>query len=200
MDAQVQARDNGGPDFRLPTLVRSIMAENRAMLLRRWRLAKNGLLDSKLITRWFPEQKPLLDILGATEEEEQVVRMADCTTALFTVTLPPLTPGVFTLPHTASELEKANADEIFMALLVRVNGLHLSTQQAIVDFCLSHREANRMGRFGPHELRALACDPMMHTYPIAADAYFIAAATKDMTQAERTVLATVSRRARPSIR
>lgn len=188
-------------DFRKPTLLRSVMSENRMMLMRRWRLAQGGLLDDeKTITRWFPGQRNLLEMLEAVSEQE-VEQMAECTTPLFAVTLPAgIYPGVFQARTPDNELEIQSEDEIFLSLSVRLDSLRLSTSQAAMIFGLTNSEVNRISRFGPHELRALARDPMMHVYPVTSDNYFVAAATRTMTEAEKTVLATVSRRSRDSIR
>lgn len=188
-------------DFRKPTLLRSVMSENRMMLMRRWRLAQGGLLDDeKTITRWFPGQRNLLEMLEAVSEQE-VEQMAECTAPLFAVTLPAgIYPGVFQARTPDNELEIQSEDEIFLSLSVRLDSLRLSTSQAAMIFGLTNSEVNRLSRFGPHELRALARDPMMHVYPVTSDNYFVAAATRTMTEAEKTVLATVSRRSRDSIR
>lgn len=193
MDVTVEKVDS--VDFRRPTLQRSVLSENRALLLRRWKLVKAGLLDdSKAIDRWFPGQRDLLELL-AVADEAHVLDMAACTIPLFSVTLPiGLEPGLFLSKHAETELEAENFEEIFLALSVRLDALRLATPQAAVIFGLTNQEVTRTSRFGPHELHALAKDPMMHMYQVAGDSYFTSVMTKQMTESEKTMLATVSRR------
>lgn len=182
-------------DFRRPTLLRSVMAENKSLLLRRWRLVQAGLLDdSKAVDRWFPGQRNLLEYLSVADEAD-VIAMSGCTIPLFSVTLPVgVAPGPFRAKRADNDFEAASFDEIFLALSVRLDCMRLSTAQAAMIFGLSNQEVNRASQFGPHELHALARDPMMHVFQVAGDSYFTSVMSREMTESEKTMLATVSRR------
>ena len=74
-------------DWRLPNYTRSILAENHKALFRRWKIARSTeLFDPRVLSRWFPGQRGLLDLLAVLSEEE-VLRVADTKAPLFTMTL-----------------------------------------------------------------------------------------------------------------
>lgn len=182
----------------LPTSSRSVRLENRAALLRRWRLARAGLLSQpRAVARWFPGQRRLLELLEVLEEVD-VERVADCATPLFGLPL-----GCTELRlDPASEyscqepLEQEAAQECFLALSGRLDAIRTSLQQACILFAMAPAEASWLSRHCPHELKVLARDPSMLLNPVASHEFFIAAAHPDsqLSGAERTVLSAVSRR------
>ena len=182
----------------LPTSSRTVWLENRWALLRRWRLVRAGLLsDARLVTRWFPGQRPLLDLLEVLDEAD-VERIADCGTPLFGL---PLRCTDFSLEACAAfscleGIEQESVQESFLALSGRLDAVRTSLQQACVLFGMTHAEASWLSRYCPQELHLLARDPAMVLTPIASYEYYVAAAHADsqLSSSERTVLSAVSRR------
>ena len=118
----------------LPTSSRSVRLENRSALLRRWRLAQAGLLSQpRAMARWFPSQRPLLELLAVLEETD-VERVADCATPLFGLPLRcielRLDPG--SEYPCLEPLEQEAADECFLALGGRLDAIRTSLQQACI--------------------------------------------------------------------
>ncbi len=182
----------------LPTADRSVRLENRSALLRRWSLLRSGALDDpRLLNRWFPGQRDLLDVLHALTREE-VEQLADCGTPLFGLQF---RCTDFSLDACATytitdSLELQSVQESFLALSARLDAVRTSMQQACLIFNLAHSEAGWLQRYCPQELQLLARDPSMVLTSLASAEYFIAAATRTMTSGERTVLGSVSRRSR----
>lgn len=184
----------------LPTADRSVRMENRSALLRRWRLLQAGALDdTRVVNRWFPGQRDLLDVLDVLSQDE-VEQLADCGTPLFGLQL---RCADFDLNACASysikeALEVDSVQESFLALSARLDSVRTSVQQACLIFNLSNSEANWLQKFCPQELQLLSRDPSMVLTTAVSKDYFIAAATRSMTAVEKTVLSSVSRRGRPA--
>lgn len=185
----------------LPTSARSIRFENSSLLKRRWRLMQSGVLDDpKVINRLFPGQRALLAILDVLSEEE-VDAMADCGTPLFGFQLRcteyslqacanyPLRDGI--------DIESAS--ESFLALAARLDAIRISVQQACLVFNLTVNEASWLSRFCPQELHLLARDPSMVLTPVASTEFFMASSIRSLTNVERTVLGSTSRRNRAAV-
>ena len=184
----------------LPTLTRSVLAENRAALERRWEVARNTDLDSRALNRWYPGQRQLLDLLAVLDSEE-LLRLADCGTPLFHVQLraghiQPETCAGITLTQ-ATEI--AAAEEAFLALSARLDAVRTALAQACVLYDLKGNEAAWISRFCPHELRMIAKDQSMVLKQSASYEYFAAAASRlGLKRHERTLLAAISRNKRSS--
>lgn len=177
---------------------RSVLIENRSALLRRWKLAQDGVLnDPRQVNRWFPGQRNLLELLEALDEE-QVVRIADCGTPLFGLQLrcTDFVLGAYgSTAVTPDRFEQESVHETFMALSARLDAVRTCNQTACVNFGLNHSEAGWLTNFCPPELMQLARDPSLVLYANSSYEYFISAAYKPgMDQCERTMLATMSRR------
>lgn len=182
--------------FRLSTEDRSVRAENASLLMRRWHLARAGMpSDPAVMDRWFPLQRGLFDLLAVMTEEE-VQKVCDCGIPLFGVPrVAHINPSDYIGAAAGSQWEECNSEEVYMALTCRLDGLRTDRTNAAVVFDIMAAEAAAIARLSPFELRAVAKNPMMVMQPAASDQYFIAAATHDFTPAQRTVLATKSRRA-----
>lgn len=181
---------------KLPTSSRSVRHENRSALLRRWRLKQAGALeDPRLVNRWFPGQRDLLEMLDVLSLEE-VERIADCGAPLFTV---PLRCTDFSLEACASysltdAFEQECVEESFLALSARLDSVRTCMQQGCLIFSLTYTEAAWLSSFCPQELHLLARDPSMVLTPAASSEYFIAAAARSLSTVERTLLGSVSNR------
>lgn len=184
---------------KLPTLSRSVRHENRSALLRRWRLKQDGRLeDPRVVNRWFPGQRGLLELLDVLSLEE-VERLADCGAPLFAV---PLRCTEFSLGACASysltdAFEQECVEESFLALSARLDSVRTCMQQGCLIFNLTYAEAAWLSSFCPQELHLLARDPSMVLTAAASSEYFIAAATRSLTTVERTLLGSVSNRHAP---
>lgn len=180
----------------MPTADRSVRMENRTALLRRWRLVRSGALDDpRLVNRWFPGQRDLLDLLDVLGQEE-VEQLADCGTPLFG---PQLRCTEYNLEACASYsiangLEADSVQESFLALSARLDSVRTSLQQACLIFNLATSEANWLQKYCPQELQLLSRDPSMVLTMAVSKDYFTAAATRSLTAVEKTVLSSVSRR------
>ncbi|TWO71471.1 hypothetical protein FN976_11180 [Caenimonas sedimenti] len=181
----------------LSTPDRSVQLENRSALIRRWRLVKKGLLDDpRLINRWFPGQRELLELLDVLDQEE-VELAADCKTPLFGLNV---RCTEFNLDACANysisdELESASVQESALSLGARLDMVRTSVQQACQVFDLSFAEANWLQRFCPYEINLLARDPSMVVACMVREEYFVAATTRSLSTVDRTVLARLTRRA-----
>lgn len=177
------------------TIDRSIRAENKALLLRRWHMAKFAVHENvKTVDRWFAGQRNMLEML-ALVDEARVLYMADCGTPLFSVQVP-CSFEIMEFPKQQSrdDLEQDGRDEIFMALATRLDALRSTCAQACMLYNLTPLDAQHLMRHGPHELRTMATDPVTKILPAVSDAYYLATANRIMTDAEKTVFASVSRR------
>lgn len=178
----------------LPTH-RAVMFENRTALIRRWRLVRSGALsDPRLVSRWFPRQRELLELLDCLEEEE-VLRAANVAQPLFGLSLRCMD---FRLDACSAfeptdPLERDSVQESFLALSTRLDAIRLNKQAASM-FNLTGAEAAWLEGFCPLELHCLARDPAMVLTPLAALEYFMLSASDSFTFSSRTLLATLSRR------
>lgn len=186
--------------WRLPNYSRSIRSENLKALARRWHIARSTeLIDPRVIARWFPGQRNLLEMLAVISEEE-VVRIADCNSPLFSLMIhDSLQPGTSACLVQPGEFEAANRHEAFLALTVRLDSIRTAMDHACVQFDLTSSEANHIGRYEPHELWDISANPSLVMLPAASDQYFMAAATRDMTSSQRTLYMTMSKRSKNSV-
>lgn len=187
-------------DWRLPNYTRSILAENKKALMRRWQIARSTEdLDPRVLARWFPEQDHLLELLAVLSEEE-MLRIANTQAPLFTMVLHEgLKPATVAALVQPGELEAANRQEAFMALAIRLDALRTSSEQGCVIFDLSASEGSYLGRMAPHDLWDLAANPALVLVPAASDRFFDVAATRDMTSGERTMYMGMSKRSRTGL-
>jgi len=177
------------------TIDRSIRAENKAMLLRRWKIAKSAVHeDVKTVNRWFAGQRAMLEILSVLDESK-VLYIADCGTPLFSVQVP-RNFELLDFPDFTSRdaFEKDGQTEVFMALATRLDALRSTCAQACMLYNITPFDAKHLMRHGPHELLTMSTDPVTQILPAVSDAYFLATAQRIMSDAEKTVFASVSRR------
>jgi hypothetical protein len=181
----------------LPTVDRSIRDENRHALLRRWRFSQSALADNvRLSQQWFPGQRTVLEVLSVLSEHE-VQDLADCGLPLFAVRTPVATPnGSVNSQEPKDALHAEAIEEVFMALMSRLDSLRTSHTQAAMLYDLQASQASLISRHSPRELHAVACDPAVVLLPSVSDEYFLIAATSPMSYRKRTVLACTSRRKR----
>lgn len=181
----------------LPTVDRSIQDENKSALLRRWAFASTELAnDMRICQQWFPGQRALLEVLSVLSEE-QVHELADCGLPLFSVRPPVAAQNDAFESHRPKDAFQAEAiEEVFMALISRLDSLRTSPTQAAMLFDLPSAQASLISRHSPRELHVIATDPAVVLLPTVADEYFLIAATTPMTFRERTVLAGTARRKR----
>ena len=179
---------------------RSVRLENLGALTRRWRLAQTGAFDNMRRTeRLFPGQRNLLDLLAVCSEEE-MARMADCTTPLFGLKL---RCTAFKPDESASRLvdpiEAESFEESFLALAARLDAVRTHIEQARIVFSLTKAEALWLSRYCPHELYALAREPSMVLAQAVHWDYFVAALTRSLGREQRTLFSAVSRNSPPSL-
>ena len=192
----MNAIDISADDMRhLQVWNRSVRMENLQALLRRWRLAQSGALQQMRSTeRLFPGQRDLLDLLAVCSQDE-VLRMADITTPLFS---PRLRCTEFKLAgavHTADDaVEAAGQEESFVALAARLDAVRTDLEQARIVYGFTRAEAGWLSRYCPHELHALARDPAMVLAQAVHGDYFVAALTRSLSRAQRTLFGAVARR------
>lgn len=181
----------------LPTVDRSIRDENKSALLRRWSFAASELSnDIRVCQQWFPGQRTLLEVLSVLSEEE-VVELAGCGLPLFSIRTPLAAQnGVFESHKPRSALQAEAIDEVFMALISRLDSLRTSPTQAAMLYDLQSAQASLISRHSPRELSVIATDPVVVLLPAVADEYFLIASASGMTFRERTVLAGTARRKR----
>ena len=181
----------------LPTVDRSIRDENRSALLRRWAFSCTELAnDLRVCQQWFPGQRTLLEVLSVLCEE-QVNELADCGLPLFSVRTPMAAQNGCFETHKPKDSFQAEAiEEVFMALISRLDSLRTSPTQASMLYDLQSAQASLISRHSPRELHVIATDPAVVLLPTVADEYFMLAATAPMTFRERTVLAGTARRKR----
>lgn len=181
---------------RLSTDDRSIRAENLALIMRRWHLAQNGQPENPtVLDRWFPSQRNLMELLSVLDQEE-AKQIADCGTPLFSLPrIAHINPADYIGVVTTGVWECGNDEEVYMALMSRLDALRTHRTNAVVNFDLAAAEAQAIAKLSPFELRAVARNPMMVMVPTASDQYFLAAATQALNPVQRTMLATSSRRA-----
>lgn len=179
----------------LPDYVRSIRAENRVGLLRRWRLMQDrDLMDPRVSAQWFPGQRGLLEMLTVLSEEE-VLRMAECNSPIFSVSLPAgLTPKTSASLFQRGVVEDENRKEIFMALVTRREAVIENPEQAAVQYDLSAVDLKVLSMHEPYELLDIAADPCLVMQPVASEQWFMVSALRDLTVARRTMYLGVSKR------
>lgn len=184
----------------LPNYVRSIRTENLKALSRRWNLARSTeLIDSRVLSRWFPGQRGLLEMLAVLSEEE-VARVAACNSPIFTLSLHEgVSPSISASLLQPGEYEAANRHEAFMALMTRRENVIECTDQAVVQYDLSSTDVKVLSKFESHELWDLSSNPSLVMQPVACDQWFMVAAVRDMTVAQRTLYLGMSKRSKASI-
>lgn len=178
---------------------RSIRLENLSALSRRWRLAQTGALENMRMTeRLFPGQRNLLELLAMSSEEE-VVKMADCSTPLFGLKLrcTEFKLGAFD-PRPDDPLEAESFEESFVALAARLDAVRTDIEQASIAFSMTKAEAWWLSRYCPHELYALARDPSMVLAQVVHWDYFVVTVTRSLSREQRNLFSAVSRRT-PSV-
>lgn len=181
----------------LPIVDRSIRDENKNALLRRWSFASSELAnDIRVCQQWFPGQRALLEVLTVLSEDE-VVELADCGLPLFSIRTPMAAQnGVFESHKPKDAFQAEAVEEVFMALMSRLDSLRTSPTQASMLYDLQAAQASLISRHSPRELHVIATDPAVVLLPAVADEYFLIASTTPMTFRERTVLAGTARRKR----
>lgn len=179
----------------LTTVDKGIRDENMHALARRWKLAQSGLMDdSKMMQTWFPGQQDLFDILSVLTHE-QVMRIADCSLPLFSLRLPLGMNDCIFKPYVPKDPFEAEAhEEVFLALVSRLDGLRTSPTSLAVLYDMSPSVANFLNRHSARELHAIAGDRAVVLAPLVADEFFMLASAENMTSRERTVLAGTTRR------
>ena len=181
----------------LPTVDRSIRDENKCALLRRWSFATSELAnDNRVCQQWFPGQRTLLEVLSVLSKEE-VIELADCGLPLFSIRTPMAAQnGVFESHKPKDAFQAEAIEEVFMALISRLDSLRTSHTQAVMLYDLQPAQASLISRHSPRELHVIATDPAVVLLPTGADEYFVIASASPMTFRERTVLAGTARRKR----
>jgi hypothetical protein len=184
----------------LPNYVRSIRTENLKALSRRWNLARSTeLIDSRVLSRWFPGQRGLLEMLAVMSEEE-VARVAACNSPIFSLTLHEgINPATSASLGQPGEFEAANRHEAFMALMTRRENVIECTDQASVQYDLSSADVKVLSKYESHELWDLSANPSLVLQPVASDQWFMVAAVRDLTVAQRTLYLGMSKRPKASI-
>ena len=187
--------DIAGEEMRhLQVWNRSVRLENLNALMRRWRLARSGVLeDMRGTERLFPGQRDLLDLLAVCSEQE-VLHMAQSATPLFGLRLRctefRLAAG---LAGPDDALEAEGQEESFVALTARLDAVRTDVEQARIVFGLTRAEAAWLSRYCPHELYALARDPAMVLAPAVHWDYFVAAVTRGLSREQLTLFSAASR-------
>jgi hypothetical protein len=193
----------GGTDsqWQLPTETRAVRAENQAALLRRWEIARVlDDTDPRIVSRWFPGQRDLLERLSVYTEDE-VKAAADCLCPLFTIALLEGHPAPGSKPFaTVDPYELANREEVFMALCVRLDAIRTDMEKGCILHDLTASEAGTLSSSTPHQLKDLAASPGMTLNLSASDQYFSAVLAGNMTVGERTRLAFMSKKGRANFR
>lgn len=181
----------------LPTVDRSIRDENKSAILRRWAFScTESANDNRVVQQYFPGQRTLLEVLSVLSEE-QVHELADCGLPLFSVRTPMAAQnGIFDVHKPKDSFQAEAIEEVFMALISRLDSLRTSPTQAAMLYDLQSAQASLISRHSPRELHAIASDPAVVLLPTVADDYFLIASTTSMTFRERTVLAGAARRKR----
>ena len=181
----------------LPTVDRSIRDENKCALVRRWTFAKSELAnDIRVCQQWFPGQRTLLDVLSVLSQEE-AIKLADCGLPLFSIRTPIAAQNSEFENHKPKDAFHAEAiEEVFMALISRLDGLRTSHTQAAMLYDLQPTQASFISRHSPRDLHVVAINPSVVLLPNVADEYFVISSASHMTFRERTVLASTSRRKR----
>ena len=181
----------------LPIVDRSIQDENKSALLRRWNFVSTDLAnDIRVRQQWFPGQRVLLEMLTVLNEE-QVLELADCGLPLFSIRTPIAAQNDSFDAHKPKDAFQAEAiEEVFMALISRLDCLRTSPTQATMLFDLPSAQASLISRHSPRELHMIATDPAVVLLPTVADEYFLIASTTQLTFKERTVLAGTASRKR----
>lgn len=198
MTAQIDAATYGG--LHIPTYERAVRAENVKAMVRRWRISQSSeFVDPRVIARWFPGQRNLLELLAVLAEEE-VIKLADCSLPLFSLSIHPgLLPSTSAPLVQPGEFEAANRHETFLALASRVDSIKTSFSEGCVLYDLALTEAVHIRRFGTHELWDIAANPGLVMFPVASDQYFEVAATRALSSSQKTQLMTMSKRSKNSI-
>ena len=181
----------------LTTVDRGIREENLNALLRRWTHAQQGYMDdAKVMQRWFPGQRELMCILSAISIE-QCEELADCSLPLFTLRLPAgLNEACYKPADATSGFEKEAYEEVFIALMTRLDGLRTQPDSMPMLYDMGNTLANSLGRLSTRQLLSLSSDPSVHLAPAVTDEYFVLSAVEKLNGRERTVLASTTRRQR----
>ncbi len=194
---------SGGNDtqWQLPTETRAVRAENLTVLLRRWEIARVlDDIDPRIVARWFPGQRDLLERLSVYSEED-VTAAADCLCPLFTIALLEGHPAPGSRPFsTVDPHELGNREEVFMALCVRLDAIRTDMEKGCILHDLTASEAGILSASTPHQLKDLAASPGMALNLSASDQYFSAVLAGNMTVGERTRLAFMSKKGRANFR
>lgn len=170
---------NGMPPEGLRPLERGVYMENQAALRRRWHVAqKLGQLDDRVINRFFPGQRQLLECLSVLDESE-VNQVARCSVPLFAVSII-CNMGDIAFTRDSDEpkdaLERENFHEMLTALSARLCAVHQGAEQAQVTYHLSRQQAAHLTQFTVHQLKWLALQPDAVLRPLAKIEYFMTAA------------------------
>jgi len=193
--------DGNDTQWQLPTETRAVRAENLTVLLRRWEIARVlDDIDPRIVARWFPGQRDLLERLSVYTEEE-VTTAADCLCPLFSITFLEGHPAPGSRPFsTVDPYELGNREEVFMALCVRLDAIRTDTEKGCILHDITASEAGILSSSTPHQLKDLAASPGMALNLSASDQYFSAVLAGDMTVGERTRLAFMSKKGRANFR
>lgn len=167
----------------LPTVDRSIRDENQSALMRRWVFAGTELAnDIRIVQQCFPGQRTLLEVLSVLSEE-LVSELADCGLPLFSVRTPlAAQDGTFEAHKPQNSFRAEAVEEVFMALISRLDALRTSPTQAAMLYDLQPAQASLIGRHNPRELHAMASDPAVVLLPTVSDDFFLIASTTAMTR------------------
>ena len=183
--------------MQLPTADRSIREENKSALLRRWHFAHSDeAIDISLSQTWFPGQRLLLDLLAVSSIEEAIV-LADTGLPLFTPRIPiSLADKIFQSHPPQSAMHAESIEEVFMAMISRLDALRASPTQGALLYDLQPSQARLIARHNPRELHTISTDPSMLMIPAVADEYFLISGTTALSFKDRTVLSGTSRKKR----
>lgn len=182
---------------RLEVWRRAVRLENLTALVRRWRFARSSAFDgmrSGEVEQRFPGQRDLLDLLAVCTQEE-VERMADCATPLFTLRLrcTPFKLSAYEVHGWSDPLEAESVQEAFLALSSRLDVIRTHLEQARIAYGMSTAEVNWLSRFSTHELYALAHDPSMVLSQAVRAGYFLVNMSRELDRHQRTRFSAVSR-------
>jgi hypothetical protein len=86
-----------------------------------------------------------------------------------------------------------------MALMTRRENVIECTDQASVQYDLSSADVKVLSKYESHELWDLSANPSLVLQPVASDQWFMVAAVRDLTVAQRTLYLGMSKRPKASI-
>lgn len=170
---------NGAGPEGLRPLERGVWLENLAAVKRRWRIAQQlDRYDDRVLNRFFPGQRNLLECLSVLDEKE-VDRVARCSVPLFAASIICSASDV-AISRSDEEpkdpIERDNFHEVVTALSARLVAVHQSRQQAEVTYHLTRQQAAHLSQFAVQQLKWLALQPDAVLRPLAKIEYFMAAA------------------------